>query len=86
MRGPGFGSADWSFSKEWSFKTPLSSEETVLQFRWENFNIFNQTNLGQPVEAVDSPLVGRITDLAGPGGGWRTAFMRRMQFGLHLQW
>jgi hypothetical protein len=86
MRGPGFGSADWSFSKDWSFKTPLSREETVLQFRWENFNFFNQTNLGQPVEAVDSPLVGQITDLAGPGGGWRTAFMRRMQFGFHLQW
>jgi hypothetical protein len=86
MRGPDFASADWSFGKEFKFKTPLSREDTVLRFQWENFNLFNRTNLAQPVNAIDSPLVGQITSLAGPGGGFGYAPMRRMQFGLHLQW
>ena len=84
MRGPGLISADWSFFKEFSFKTPLNREKTTLEFRWENFNFFNNTNMGNPVTAVDSSLAGRITGLAGNGLG--PVAMRRMQFGLRLGW
>ena len=73
LRGPGLASVDWSIGKEFRF-----SERTQLEFRWENFNIFNRTNLGQPNMDINSVNVGRITAL--------TSSMRRMQFGLHLRW
>jgi hypothetical protein len=78
MRGPGLASADWALGKQFSFKTPLNRELTRLEFRWENFNFFNRTNLGQPVNDINNPLVGRISSVAAP--------MRRMQFVLHLRW
>jgi hypothetical protein len=84
MRGPGLIAADWSFFKQFSFKTPLNRENTTLEFRWENFNFFNNTNLDIPGLAVDSSLAGKITNLAGSGPGGVT--MRRMQFGLRLGW
>jgi hypothetical protein len=65
LRGPGLASVDWSIGKEFRF-----SERTQLEFRWENFNIFNTD--------INSVNVGRITAL--------TSSMRRMQFGLHLRW
>ena len=87
MRGPGLASADWAIWKEFTFKTPLNREDTTLQFRWENFNFFNRTNLGQPNNDVDSDEAGRITGLAGVGSGFGVIGpMRRMQFGLRLAW
>ena len=87
IRGPGLSSADWALWKEFTFKTPLNREDTTLQFRWENFNSFNRTNLGLPNSAVDSDSAGRITDLAGAGSGFGVIGpMRRMQFGLRLVW
>lgn len=87
MRGPGYASADWSFWKEFTFKTPLNREVTSLQFRWENYNLFNRTNMGAPDTTVDSSTAGKITSLAGAGSGFGIIGpMRRMQFGLRLAW
>lgn len=58
--GPPLQSADWSLSKEFKFRTPIN-EETTLQFRWENYNIFNWTNLGLPNSTIDSGTAGAIT-------------------------
>jgi Carboxypeptidase regulatory-like domain len=81
IRGPGLISADWSFWKEFDFR-----ERFKIQFRWENFNFFNNTNLGAPVNFVDRSTAGRITSLAGAGAGFGYVPMRRMQFGLRLSW
>ena len=87
MRGPGMATADWAFWKEFTFKTPLNAEATKLQFRWENYNLFNRTNMGMPDNTVDSSTAGRITQLAGAGSGFGIIGpMRRMQFGLRLVW
>jgi hypothetical protein len=77
MRGPGLANADWSFGKEFTFKTPLNADTTRMEFRWENFNTFNHANLGGPVVDTNNPLFGRISSLNGT--------MRRMQFVLHLR-
>jgi hypothetical protein len=81
MRGPGLFTVDWSFWKEFVFR-----ERFRAQVRWENFNLFNHTNLGQPANTVDGSTAGRITSLAGAGGGFGNVPMRRMQFGLRLTW
>lgn len=73
LRGPSFGTADWALSKSLRF-----TETFRLELRWEAFNAFNQTNLGNPTSAIDSSLAGRITGLA--------HFMRRQQLGAHFYW
>jgi len=78
MRGPGLMSADWALWKEFGFTSSLNREATTLEFRWESFNFFNQTNLGLPDLYTDSSTAGLITSAQTP--------MRRMQFGLRLLW
>lgn len=73
LRGPSFATADWALSKSLRF-----TETFRLELRWEAFNAFNQTNLGNPTAAIDSTLAGRITGLA--------HFMRRQQLGAHFYW
>ena len=88
LRGPGYLMTTWSFGKDFSFKTPLNREATLLQFRWENYNFFNHANWGVPNLNVDTALGGRITTLAGAGAqatGLGYVPMRRMQFTLRLQ-
>lgn len=83
IRGPLLASADWAFGKDFIF-----TETKRLEFRWENFNFFNHANLALPVATVDSLTAGRILGLAGSQsfGGAGTVPMRRMQFGLRLNW
>jgi len=83
IAGPGLFTLDWSF-----FKTFDLNERFNLQFRAEFFNFLNRANLGQPVNAVDSPVAGQIFNLAGAAGfgGAGAIPMRRMQFGLRLGW
>ncbi len=77
LRGPDLFSAAWSLGKNFAL-----TERYRLQFRWEVFNVFNRTNLGLPVSAVDAGNAGVITDIqSGP-----TLGMRNMQFGLRLNW
>jgi hypothetical protein len=72
LRGPGAFIANWSF-----FKNFKLNERMNLQFRWENFNIFNRQNLALPTNAVDGgSAAGKIFDVAEP--------MRNMQFALRL--
>jgi hypothetical protein len=83
IRGPRLFTADWAFGKDFVF-----TESKRLEFRWENFNFFNPANLALPINAVDSPIAGRILGLAGSQtfGGAGVIPMRRMQFCLRLIW
>lgn len=71
LRGPGLFTADWALAKDFSL-----TERYKLQFRWENFNVLNRTNLALPDSAVDSGTAGKIFDIASP--------MRNMQMALRL--
>jgi hypothetical protein len=74
LRGPNLFTADWSLSKRFAIR-----ENMALQFRWENYNIFNYTNLANPNGAVDAGAgsAGVITGLSSP--------MRQTQVGLRLE-
>jgi hypothetical protein len=75
--GPGEIETQWAFWKEFGFKTPLNREDTLFQFRWEIYNMFNHAALGEPDMTVSDSTAGRIFDVNIP--------MRRMQFTLRLQ-
>ena len=72
VTGKGRFSADFALAKDFSL-----TERYKLEFRWENFNTFNNTNLALPDSAVDSGTAGKIFDVASP--------MRNMQFALKLK-
>ncbi len=72
ITGPDLFTADWSLSKNFEI-----TERLKAQFRWDVFNVFNNTNLANPSNTnVDTPTAGLITDVQAP--------MRNMLFGLHL--
>jgi hypothetical protein len=73
MRGPGIHNWDMGFHKFFKF-----TENSDLEFRTEFFNIWNQTNFGQPGAAAGSPALGVINGLKLPS--------REIQFGLKLRW
>jgi hypothetical protein len=55
------------------------TERMNMQFRWENYNIFNRTNLGLPNSSFDAgAAAGTITDIN------ENEPMRNMQFALRL--
>jgi hypothetical protein len=71
--GPGLNDIDIAMSKSF----PLGSVETRhLQIRSEFFNTLNHTNLGIPVNSIDSPAFGTITSSL-PG--------REIQLGARLE-
>ncbi len=72
-QGPSLHEADWSLGKDF----PIT-ERTHLRFRMDAINAFNNTNLANPTNTVDSPTAGHIFGLVG------NATMRQMQFGLRL--
>jgi hypothetical protein len=53
------------------------TEGKTIQFRWENYNALNHTNLNTPNNLIDQSNAGQITSIA--------ADMRQMQFGLHFR-
>ena len=71
LAGPGFASVDMSLAKAFAI-----TEKANLQFRWDIFNAFNRTNLGNPNSNVDQSTAGQITGIVD--------FMRRMQIGARL--
>ena len=74
ITGPSLFTADWALVKDFNI-----TERVKAQFRWEVYNVFNDTNLANPSNTnVDTPTAGLITDVQSP--------MRNMQFGLHLFW
>jgi hypothetical protein len=73
LRAPGLNDIDIAMSKSFS----LGSVETRrLQIRSEFFNALNHTNLGVPVNSIDSPAFGTITSSL-PG--------REIQLGARLE-
>ena len=56
VRGPGFARTDLSLFKNIALTGPHR-----LQFRFEMFNLFNQTRFGQPGNQIGTPNFGRIT-------------------------
>ena len=69
--GPGLVTTDFSIFKN----TPIA-ESWQLQFRLEAFNLLNQTNFGNPVANIASPVYGQIQSTRVPG--------RQIQLGLKL--
>jgi hypothetical protein len=60
--GPGFGDVDLSLLKNF----PIYREAVRAQFRVEMFNVFNRTNLAQPVNDLgNSGLFGQSTSTIG---------------------
>jgi len=73
LRGPQLFSADWGLSKSFTL-----TERFKLQFRWDVFNSWNNTNLALPNSNVDTGNAGQITSITSP--------MRNMQLSLRLTW
>jgi outer membrane receptor protein involved in Fe transport len=73
--GPGFNNIDFSVIK----RTRLT-ENQVLEFRWEVFDLFNHANFGQPGRVVGSANFGQITNTRFATGD--SGSSRQMQFAL----
>lgn len=69
--GPWFNSTDLSLMKNFRL-----TERAKVQFRWEVFNVFNNTNFQVPVFQLDNSNVGTYTQTANEN--------REMQFALKL--
>ncbi len=69
--GPAFGSLDASLNKSFAM-----NEKTTVQFRAEGFNVTNHANLILPVDDINSPVFGQITEAQAP---------RILQFALKIQ-
>jgi hypothetical protein len=73
--GPGFNNTDFSVIK----RTNLT-ENQVIEFRWEVFDVFNHANFGQPGRVVGTANFGQITNTRFPTGD--SGSSRQMQFAL----
>jgi hypothetical protein len=71
IAGPAFGSLDASLGKSFAI-----SEKTKMQFRAETFNVTNHTNLILPVDDMNSPAFGQVTEAQAP---------RVLQFAVKIQ-
>ena len=69
--GPAYGSLDASLAKSFAI-----AEKANVQFRVEAFNVTNHANLILPVDDINSPVFGQITEAQAP---------RVLQFALKLQ-
>jgi len=69
--GPGFVNVDFSLFK--NFKIPQINEQSMLQLRFEFFNLLNRPNFYQPTPQINSTSFGRATD---------SFAARQIQFGL----
>ena len=76
VRGPSYLS--WNLGVIRDFTLPnLISEENRVQFRAEFFNLFNNTNFGNPNTTFTNSRFGQITSAGAP---------REIQFGLKFIW
>jgi hypothetical protein len=73
--GPGFNNTDFSVIK----RTKLT-ENQLIEFRWEIFDVFNHANFGQPGRVIPSANFGQITNTRFPTGD--SGSSRQMQFAL----
>jgi hypothetical protein len=72
MRGPGINYSDAALMKNWTLR-----ERYRMQFRWEAFNVFNQTSFALPDTNPTSGTYGRVTGIG-------SVAPRVMQAGLKL--
>ena len=79
--GPGFNNSDISLIK----RTKLS-ENKLIEFRWEVFDVFNHANFGQPgrTAQVGSSTFGVISNTRFPTGD--SGSSRQMQFALKFKY
>jgi hypothetical protein len=88
FRGPGFWNVDFGLSR--SFPIPRLGEQGRLQFRAEFFNLFNHTNLNNPVPFLELSEFGEATfERQGFGSSQYSASPlneqpRRVQFALKV--
>jgi len=68
--GPGYTNVDLALAKTW--RLPRTS---LLELRWEIFNLFNSANFDLPNRLFGSPDFGRISSAKTP---------REIQFGVRL--
>lgn len=61
--GPGFANVDTSLMKGW--RLPFFGEAGIIEYRFEAFNLFNATHLGNPVTGITNPNFGKITGTDG---------------------
>jgi len=80
ITGPSFNNTDFSIIK----RTKIS-EDKIIEFRWEVFDLFNHANFGQPgrVAQVGSTTFGVITNTRFPTGD--SGSSRQMQFALKFK-
>jgi hypothetical protein len=76
--GPGFNNTDFSVIK----RTKLS-ENKLIEFRAEFFDLFNHANFGQPGRVVGSATFGQITNTRFATGD--SGSSRQMQFALKFK-
>jgi hypothetical protein len=70
VRGPRLHMTELGLFKNFTF-----SDRIGFQFRWELFNVFNETNFTSVGTSLGTPTFGRVTAAAEP---------RLMQFGFKL--
>jgi hypothetical protein len=63
LRGPGFANADLSLAKGW--RLPFLGEGGRIEYRFEAFNAWNATHLGNPITGITNPNFGKITGTDG---------------------
>ena len=68
--GPGSANVDLALAKTW--RLPRTS---LLELRWEIFNVFNRANFDVPNRIFGSPDFGRVSSAKNP---------REMQFGARV--
>lgn len=68
--GPDFANIDFALAKTWGLRG-----SSVLEFRWEVFNLMNRANFDLPNRIFGTPNFGRIFSAKNP---------REMQFGVRL--
>jgi hypothetical protein len=68
--GPGYANVDFALAKTWAL-----AGTSMLEFRWEVFNLLNRANFDLSNRIFGSPNFGRIFSAKSP---------REMQFGLRL--
>ncbi|MFN7919508.1 MAG: TonB-dependent receptor [Bryobacteraceae bacterium] len=74
--GPGFMNYDVSMTKGWNLK--FLGEKGYVEYRFEAFNLFNATHLGNPTTGLTSPNRGKILGTDGDP--------RILQMALKLAW
>ena len=74
--GPGYANVDMSLAKGWGL--PFIGDKGRFEYRFEAFNLFNATHLGNPNTGLTNPNFGRILGTDGEP--------RILQMALKVQW